>query len=146
MKAKKKTIREIIARYNEQLDQEIGHLPKLRRSYKRKYTGEKLDLMLRSLDLYKLRCQLNRDVSVANLRVKRIKPGQSEKHRDLFAKLRLARYERDRINEEYHQVDCRKAVLDGNHEHMYMSFSTLGFHKTRCPYGLPISEKAPVKA
>ena len=146
MKAKKMTIREMIASRNQALKNETGHLAKLRRSYKRKYTGEKLELMLKLIDLYKLRCQLNRDVSVANLRVKRIKLGQSEKHRDLFAKLRLARYERDRINEEYHRVDCQKAVLDGNHEHMYISFSSLGFHKSRCPYGLPISEKAPVKA
>ena len=69
MKAKKMTIREMIANRNQALKNETGHLAKARRSYKRKYTGDRLELALKSLDLYKLRCTLNRDISVVRLRI-----------------------------------------------------------------------------
>lgn len=147
MAAKKRmTLAEFKVRRNEELKRETDHLAKLRRSYKRKYSGERLELALKSLDLYKARCKANRDVSIANFRVGSLKLANKPANRKFNGALALARSQRDFIHREYQRVDCQKAVLDGNHEHMYISFSTLGFHKGRCPYGLPLNEKTAVKA
>ena len=146
MKAKKMTIREMIANRNRALKAETSSLSKARRSYKRKYTGERLELALDGLDLYRLRCTLNRDISVVRLRINLLKRNGKPQSRKLNSEMRLLQVKLgetirlERIN------DCKKSVIDGRHEHMVISFSTLGFHKTSCPYGLPLSEKAPVKA
>jgi len=147
MAAKKRmTLAEFKVRRNEELKRETGHLAKVRRSYKRKYSGERLELALKSLDLYKARCEANRDVSVANFRVGSLKLANKPANRKFNGALALARSQRDFIHREYQRVDCQKAILDGDHTHMVMSMSTLGFRRTSCPYGLPIIEKAAVKA
>jgi len=146
MKAKKMTIREMIASRNRALKSETGHLAKLRRSYKRKYTGERLQAALDGLDFYKLRCTLNRDISVVRLRINLLKRDGKPQSRKLNSEMKILQYKLSEAIRQERLADCKKDVLDGSHEHMVLSFSTLGFHKTRCPYGLPISEKAPVKA
>jgi len=146
MKAKKMTIREMIAYRNRALKSEIGHLAKGRRSLKRKYTGERLELALKSLDLYKLRCTINRDISVVRLRIGLLVKAGKPQSRKLNSEMKILQYKLSETIREADFTDCKKAVLDGSHEHMVLSFSTLGFHKVSCKFGLPVSEKAPVKA
>ena len=147
MKAKKMTIREMIANRNQALRNETGHLAKVRRSYKRKYTGERLELALKSLDLYKLRCTINRDISVVRLRINLLAKAGKPKSQKLNREMALLQYNLSQAIREEDLTECKKAVLDGTHTgHMVLSFSTLGFHKVPCKFGLPISEKAPVKA
>lgn len=146
MKAKKPTIREMIASRNKDLKQQTGHLPKLRRSYKRKYSGERLQVALDMLDAYKLRCTINRDISVVRLRIALLKRDGKPESRELNGEIRLLQGKLSEAIRQEGLAECKRGVLDGNHEHMYMSISTPGFHRSSCPFGLPISKKVPVKA
>lgn len=146
MKAKKMTIREMIAGRNRALKAETSNLSKARRSYKRKYTGERLELALNGLDLYRLRCTINRDISVVRLRINLLKRNGKPQSRKLNKEMVLLQVKLNETIRLERINDCKKSVIDGSHEHTVISFSTLGFHKISCPYGLPMSERVTVKA